>query len=161
MATTARAQSSSGSTSQPGSSVRSVSLPTRTASPSTDMRAPPSYRSLCAVARSLSAVGPVGVAEGRFPHKTVPGRTGLYGTGTRVLALRWRRRAARLPTYGIFDPRTGSGAVFAEIHATPDGPRYAVRKDFVHGEDVTIGEWTIPTSGLPRYRDDDGLGDEG
>lgn len=59
-----------------------------------------------------------------------------------------------IPIYVIFDPRTGSGAVFTDIHSTPEGPRYAVRKNFVYGEDVTIGEWTIPTSGLPRYQDD-------
>lgn len=59
-----------------------------------------------------------------------------------------------IPVYAVFDPRTGSGAVFTDIHPTPAGPRYAVRKDFVYGEDVTIGEWTIPTGGLPRYRDD-------
>ncbi|AOR32261.1 hypothetical protein BFF78_15365 [Streptomyces fodineus] len=60
-----------------------------------------------------------------------------------------------IPVYGVFDPRTGTGAVFTDIHSTPDGPRYATRKDFVYGEDVTIGEWTIPTSGLPRYQDDE------
>lgn len=59
-----------------------------------------------------------------------------------------------VPVYAIFDPRTGSGAVLTDIHPTPDGPRYATRKDFVHREEVTIGEWTIATSGLPRYRDD-------
>jgi Uma2 family endonuclease len=57
-----------------------------------------------------------------------------------------------IPVYAVFDPRTGTGAVFSDIHPTPDGPRYATRKDFVYGEDVTIGEWTIPTDGLPRYR---------
>jgi hypothetical protein len=31
------------------------------------------------------------------------------------------------------------------------GPRYATRKDFVYGEDVTIADWTIPTDGLPVY----------
>ncbi|WP_329118100.1 Uma2 family endonuclease [Streptomyces sp. NBC_01465] len=56
-----------------------------------------------------------------------------------------------IPLYAIFDPRTGSGAVLSEIHPTPQGPRYATRKDFVYGEDVTIGEWTISTDGLPRY----------
>ncbi|PNE36351.1 MULTISPECIES: Uma2 family endonuclease [Streptomyces] len=56
-----------------------------------------------------------------------------------------------IPIYAIFDPRTGSGAVFTDIHSTPDGPRYAVRKDFVYGEDVTIGEWTISTGDLPLY----------
>lgn len=25
---------------------------------------------------------------------------------------------------GSFDPRTGTGAVLTDIHATPDGPRY-------------------------------------
>ncbi|MGA5315278.1 Uma2 family endonuclease [Streptomyces pseudogriseolus] len=60
-----------------------------------------------------------------------------------------------IPVYAVFDPRTGTGAVFTDIHSTPDGPRYATRKDFVYGEDVTIGEWTIPTDGLPRYRDEE------
>ncbi len=59
-----------------------------------------------------------------------------------------------VPVYAIFDPRTGAGAVFTDIHPTPDGPRYAVRKDFVYGEDVTIAEWTISTDGLPRYQGD-------
>ncbi|MEU8959729.1 Uma2 family endonuclease [Streptomyces sp. NPDC048518] len=56
-----------------------------------------------------------------------------------------------IPVYAIFDPRTGTGAVLSDIHATPDGPRYATRKEFVYGEDVTIAEWTISTEGLPRY----------
>ncbi|MFE7039232.1 Uma2 family endonuclease [Streptomyces atratus] len=56
-----------------------------------------------------------------------------------------------IPVYAIFDPRTGTGAVLSAIHATPEGPRYAIRKDFVYGEDVTIGEWTIATDGLPLY----------
>ncbi|WP_409236909.1 Uma2 family endonuclease [Streptomyces sp. PA5.6] len=57
-----------------------------------------------------------------------------------------------IPVYAIFDPRTGTGAVLTDIHATPQGPRYATRKDFVYGEDVTIAEWTIPTESLPRYQ---------
>ncbi|MEU3371879.1 Uma2 family endonuclease [Streptomyces sp. NPDC006711] len=56
-----------------------------------------------------------------------------------------------VPVYAIFDPRTGTGAVLSEIHSTPDGPRYATRKDFVYGEDVTIADWTISTESLPRY----------
>ncbi|MFE7778043.1 Uma2 family endonuclease [Streptomyces sp. NPDC057445] len=56
-----------------------------------------------------------------------------------------------IPVYVIFDPRTGSGAVLSDIHRTPDGPRYATRKDFVYGEDVTIADWTISTDNLPRY----------
>ncbi|MGW1717698.1 Uma2 family endonuclease [Streptomyces sp. NPDC002156] len=60
-----------------------------------------------------------------------------------------------IPVYAIFDPRTGTGAVLTDIHPTPGGPRYATRKDFVYGEDVTIADWTIPTTGLPRYRDGD------
>jgi Uma2 family endonuclease len=57
-----------------------------------------------------------------------------------------------IPVYAVFDPRTGTGAVLGDIHATPEGPRYATRKDFVYGEDVTIAEWTISTRNLPRYR---------
>lgn len=56
-----------------------------------------------------------------------------------------------IPVYAVFDPRTGTGAVLSDIHPTPQGPRYATRKDFVYGEDVTIGEWTISTENLPRY----------
>lgn len=56
-----------------------------------------------------------------------------------------------IPVYAIFDPRKGEGAVFSGIHRTPSGPRYAIRKDFVYGEDVTIGDWTISTENLPRY----------
>ncbi|MEU1783249.1 MULTISPECIES: Uma2 family endonuclease [Streptomyces] len=56
-----------------------------------------------------------------------------------------------IPVYAIFDPRKGEGAVFSGIHKTPSGPRYAMRKDFVYGEDVTIGDWTISTENLPRY----------
>ena len=56
-----------------------------------------------------------------------------------------------VPIYAVFDPRTGTGAVLTDIHSTPDGPRYATRKDFVYGEDVTIGDWTISTENLPRY----------
>ncbi|MEU6197803.1 hypothetical protein [Streptomyces sp. NPDC047061] len=59
---------------------------------------------------------------------------------------------ADMETAGTFDPRTGTGAVLTDIHPTPYGPRYATRKDFVYGEDVTIGEWTIATDGLPRYQ---------
>ncbi|MGW5347472.1 Uma2 family endonuclease [Streptomyces sp. NPDC004050] len=58
-----------------------------------------------------------------------------------------------VPIYVIFDPRHGTGAVMSDIHSTPDGPRYATRKDFVYGEDVTIAEWTISTNDLPRYAD--------
>ncbi|MDX2542200.1 Uma2 family endonuclease [Streptomyces sp. WI04-05B] len=65
-----------------------------------------------------------------------------------------------IPAYAIFDPRTGSGAVLTDIHPTPGGPRYATRKDFVYGEDVTIADWTIPTTGLPRYRDEESPGCE-
>ncbi|MEU6115557.1 Uma2 family endonuclease [Streptomyces sp. NPDC047117] len=56
-----------------------------------------------------------------------------------------------IPVYALFDPRSASGAVLSGIHDTPLGPRYSVRKDFVYGEDVAIGEWIIPTQDLPRY----------
>ncbi|WP_432000373.1 Uma2 family endonuclease [Streptomyces sioyaensis] len=56
-----------------------------------------------------------------------------------------------IPLYVIFDPRTGTGAVLSDIHPTPSGPRYATRKEFVYGEDVTIGEWMITTRDMPLY----------
>ncbi|MFJ5276597.1 Uma2 family endonuclease [Streptomyces parvulus] len=59
-----------------------------------------------------------------------------------------------IPVYAIFDPRTATGAVLSDIHATPGGPRYATRKDFVYGEDVTVAEWTVSTHDLPVYRDE-------
>lgn len=65
-----------------------------------------------------------------------------------------------IPVYAIFDPRTGTGAVLTDIHSTPAGPRYATRKDFVYGEDVTIADWTISTENLPRYKAED-AGDTG
>ncbi|RKT05212.1 putative restriction endonuclease [Streptomyces sp. 3211.6] len=58
-----------------------------------------------------------------------------------------------IPVYAVFDPRTGTGAVMSDIHRTPGGPRYATRRDFLYGEDVTIAQWTISTDGLPRYED--------
>ncbi|MFJ3867000.1 Uma2 family endonuclease [Streptomyces nigra] len=64
-----------------------------------------------------------------------------------------------IPVYAVFDPRTGTGAVLSDIHSTPDGPRYATRKDFVYGEDVTIADWTISTEGLPRYQPEGAAGD--
>ena len=60
-----------------------------------------------------------------------------------------------IPIYAIFDPRSGEGAVFTDIHTTPDGPRYATRKDFVYGEDVAIADWTISTQNLPLYQSED------
>lgn len=59
--------------------------------------------------------------------------------------------AMGIPVYVIFDPRTGTGGPLTDIHPTPEGPRYATRKGFVYGEDVTIADWTIPTERLPRY----------
>ncbi|MFD5439933.1 Uma2 family endonuclease [Streptomyces tendae] len=59
-----------------------------------------------------------------------------------------------VPVYAIFDPRTGEGAVLTDIHITPDGPRYATRKDFVYGEDVTIADWTVSTQNLPLYQEE-------
>jgi Uma2 family endonuclease len=66
-----------------------------------------------------------------------------------------------IPVYAIFDPRTGTGAVLTDIHSTPAGPRYATRKDFVYGEDVTIANWTISTENLPRYKAEDAADADG
>ncbi|MGW3418648.1 hypothetical protein [Streptomyces phaeochromogenes] len=73
-------------------------------------------------------------------------------TGTRADI---KTLAARFP-----EGETRIAAALRELEAhgslsTPDGPRYATRKDFVYGEDVTIGDWTISTENLPRYADKD------
>ncbi|MET9907287.1 hypothetical protein ABZZ74_10725 [Streptomyces sp. NPDC006476] len=52
--------------------------------------------------------------------------------------------------------RTGAPAPYSPTSTPPpDGPRYAARKDFVYGEDVTIADWTISRDNLPRYPDED------
>ncbi|OWA08356.1 hypothetical protein B9W62_19025 [Streptomyces sp. CS113] len=47
-----------------------------------------------------------------------------------------------------------AAAVLTDIHVTPEGPRYATRKDFVYGEDVTIADWTVSTQDLPLYQEE-------
>ena len=77
---------------------------------------------------------------------------GLAVGTARGLAASSPARSPAIPVYALFAPRTGTGAVLTDIHSTPHGPRYATRKDFVYGEDVTIADWTISTENLPRYK---------
>ncbi|GAA3392322.1 hypothetical protein GCM10017752_28770 [Streptomyces roseoviridis] len=38
-----------------------------------------------------------------------------------------------------------------DVDGAGGGPRYATRKDFFFGEDVTLADGTISTDGPPRY----------
>lgn len=49
-----------------------------------------------------------------------------------------------IPLYMIIDPRTGTGIV----HSEPD---YESREKFVFGDKITVGAWTLDTSGLLTY----------
>ncbi|MEU6233571.1 Uma2 family endonuclease [Kitasatospora sp. NPDC047058] len=52
--------------------------------------------------------------------------------------------AMGIPFYLIVDPRTGTGIVHAE-------PGYTSRKEFVFGDTVAVGPWTLDTGGLLTY----------
>ncbi|MFJ9694671.1 Uma2 family endonuclease [Kitasatospora sp. NPDC101183] len=52
--------------------------------------------------------------------------------------------AMNIPLYLIVDPRTGTGIVHSE-------PGYTRRTDFVFGDTVTVGPWTLDTSVLRTY----------
>ncbi|MFF2567519.1 hypothetical protein [Streptomyces sp. NPDC058084] len=41
-----------------------------------------------------------------------------------------------------------------DIRPTAGGPRYATRRNFVYGEDVTVAGWTVSTHDLPRYENE-------
>ncbi|MDQ1028668.1 hypothetical protein QF035_006250 [Streptomyces umbrinus] len=66
-----------------------------------------------------------------------------------------RLRPARHPDLRDLRSTHGRGSRPLRHPRNPERPRYATRKDFVHGEDVTIGDWTISTENLPRYADKD------
>jgi Uma2 family endonuclease len=59
--------------------------------------------------------------------------------------------AMGIPLYLIVDPRKGTGLVLSDVHSSPTGPRYATRTEFVFGDTVRLGSWTVDTSGFPTY----------
>ncbi|GAA1409690.1 hypothetical protein GCM10009639_60100 [Kitasatospora putterlickiae] len=52
--------------------------------------------------------------------------------------------AMGIPFHLLVDPRDGTGVVH-------DEPGYTSRKEFAFGDTVTVGPWTIDTSGLLTY----------
>lgn len=52
--------------------------------------------------------------------------------------------AMGIPVYLLVDPRTGTGIVHSE-------PGYECREKFVFGDKITVGPWTLDTSGLLTY----------
>lgn len=59
--------------------------------------------------------------------------------------------AMGIPLYLLVDPRKGTIAVLSDPGRTPDGPRYRTRSDYLFGDTVTIGEWTLDTTTLREY----------
>lgn len=53
--------------------------------------------------------------------------------------------------YLLVDPRKGTGMVLSSPHHTPEGPQYAVRREFVFGETVPLKDWRIETADFPLY----------
>ncbi|MEV0263112.1 Uma2 family endonuclease [Streptomyces sp. NPDC050617] len=60
--------------------------------------------------------------------------------------------AMGIPLYLLVDPRKGTVAVMSDPGVDSDGwHRYRARHDYVFGDKVTVGPWTIDTSELPLY----------
>ncbi|WP_051970250.1 Uma2 family endonuclease [Kitasatospora azatica] len=49
--------------------------------------------------------------------------------------------------YLLVDPREGTGIVYSQ-------PGYSSREKFAFGDTITVGPWTLDTSGLPSYGPD-------
>jgi Uma2 family endonuclease len=59
--------------------------------------------------------------------------------------------AMGIPLYLLVDPRKGTGLTLSDVHSSPTGPHYATRTEFVFGDTVRLGSWTVDTSGFPTY----------
>ncbi|EME99592.1 Uma2 family endonuclease [Streptomyces mobaraensis NBRC 13819 = DSM 40847] len=61
--------------------------------------------------------------------------------------------AMGIPFYLLVDPRKGTAAVMSDPGPGPDDLRcYRARHDYVFGDKVAVGEWTVDTSEFPRYQ---------
>ncbi|MEU6040848.1 Uma2 family endonuclease [Actinomadura sp. NPDC047616] len=61
--------------------------------------------------------------------------------------------AMGIPTYMIIDPRKSTVTVFSGPARGPDGMRYRVRHDYVFGDEVTAGGYTIDSGRFLPYED--------
>ncbi|WP_217199139.1 Uma2 family endonuclease [Streptomyces buecherae] len=59
--------------------------------------------------------------------------------------------AMGIPLYLLVDPRKGTVAALSDPGRGPDGPRYRTRSDYVFGDVVTVGSWTVDTTDFRTY----------
>lgn len=61
--------------------------------------------------------------------------------------------AMGIPFYLLVDPRTGVVVSLSDPGPAPGGgePVYRTRSEHAFGESVTVGEWTLETTGLQTY----------
>jgi Uma2 family endonuclease len=62
--------------------------------------------------------------------------------------------AMGIPTYVIIDPRKSTVTVFSEPGPGPDGTRYRTRQDYVFGDQIIAGGYTIDSGAFLPYEDD-------
>jgi Uma2 family endonuclease len=53
--------------------------------------------------------------------------------------------------YLVVDPRKSTLTVFGDPGPTAEGPRYRAQHDYAFGAPVTVGLWTLATTGLRPY----------
>lgn len=63
--------------------------------------------------------------------------------------------AMGIETYLIIDPRKSTVTVLSEPGPTPEGTRYRTRRDYVFGDQVDAGGYTVDTGAFLPYEDDD------
>lgn len=51
----------------------------------------------------------------------------------------------------VVDPRKGTVAALSDPGRGPDGPRYRTRSDYLFGDPVTVGAWTVDTTRFRTY----------
>ncbi|GAA1955522.1 Uma2 family endonuclease [Kitasatospora viridis] len=59
--------------------------------------------------------------------------------------------AMGIPLYLLVDPRNGTLRVSSDPSDGPDGPRYRATHDYVFGDQVKVGDWTIDSGEFKRY----------
>ncbi|WP_338696939.1 Uma2 family endonuclease [Streptomyces sp. Q6] len=62
--------------------------------------------------------------------------------------------AMGIPHYLIVDPRDGTAVHYWAPTTRTGAPTYDNQQHYTFGDTVTVGDWKIDTSGLPRYDDE-------
>lgn len=63
--------------------------------------------------------------------------------------------AMGIPTYVIIDPRKSTVTVFSDPGPAAEGTRYRTRHDYVFGDQITTGGYTIDSGAFLPYEDGD------